>query len=334
MTGRVATAKPYNGPLITQQCQEAGKSFTEIGSHLLIQGDIDLSDPRLKSQVFRKDGSVTTTAKGFGRQITSLRSEIESLDLEKSQDRKIKSLLAAQKKIFGDAPQRIDPGGPKAAQTAICLENIAMQIPAEGNQELITNCLAFAAKTSDRCVYAQRHKEFDGLVAPLARKYQTTIPDMAKELIRAGRIPDDDPRAQTPSGREPEANRLMTAPFLDFIKTSVASSLSKAKRIENPVFGRRAIVDDVVNLKMLPGSSSPRASDERACAFMMTIAQINERMAMNAHISGARPQTVQSMLDTADSASRRAMVYEVRAGMRDHQNSIHVVKKAARDARH
>jgi hypothetical protein len=322
------------GVLITPLARENGVTYYVAASYLKTQGALTEDDPRLGAAVMRDDDIVASTAKGFGARVTHLQEALKGIAADAATKRKIKSLLATQKKVCGEDPSKISPNGDQAAQVALCMEKAAMLIPQSGHEDLVTGCLSFAATTTDRCVYEMRHKGFDGLVAPLAYRHQTSVSDMAKELVRAGKIPADDPRATAVPQRNGRSGDLMTKPFMDYVKSSLASSVIKARSIENATFGRRAIFNEVAEMKVLPKASSKASGgDDRARDFMLTIAKINERVAMNVHLSGGDPATVSSTLELADSASRRAMVYDMRSKARAIDEHSRASRKSSNDAR-
>lgn len=312
---------------ITANAQNAGATYKVAGDALCASGLLSENDFRLSPGIGDKNKRLPSftpdTLQDSHETIANMRDDVSPLG--STQTRHFTSLLACHCKLA----RAIGRGRINAAEglggLALTQEDIGLFLHACGTEttkRAATQIMRLAADTNDKAVLTNLHKDFDGLVCPIAGKTNQSFGRVAQNLWRDGQIETSDPRLDLQTSHI-EKHPLYNSPaghFIEKVSILVRDTLPRIHDIaDDPIWGRSAIDDDITNFKLHAGRlrnelhTTETSRMKSHHGMMSSLAAMTERVGLGLAHGKTSPDAATEFFTLSCSADRRAYLYLKRA---------------------
>lgn len=315
---------------IQEFCQPAlkfGREYHVVARNLLALGHIAKDDPRLAPDAVDPGAPVELSCRAFlaeaGRRHRDALDCIQALRGEGTGDaqrprsplraapEELRANLALGGKLLHAVAQTGDHRGLAAGALAMAFERSAVRLDRLGAPRPVAGPLVtLAARTADRAMLAERHRDYEGLVADVVAGAELDAPTSARGLWRAGHLSDRDPRRHPDEPAIAGLNWLNRGEFMDHVKGLIRSHVGRVDDTGDPVHSKAAVRADIARLPPLPDRpEAPAEAHARSARFVLLVARATERMAMHLHAADAEAnrEAVGALLATSVSAAMRSV---------------------------
>lgn len=307
-------------PLYICQVAQQGRLEYHIAAGALLARDaIAGNDPRVSGRLISPPMSLDMSRAAALAEMQHYNGLITDTHSQDIKAVGLQGTLALQKKLITAIAQGAPHDGMEAAAVGITFEALGLGLHAAGRSVNLTRrIISIGLRASDRSVLAERHREFDGLVGPLAQHAGMDFSAVADSLARSGLIRRHDPRRRVEPSLLKMFNDQDTGTFMRSMKTVLFREALNLGPSKHPVFDRSRITREIAELPRQVDSQdkSELGVIRRHEILMKRLSLVGEVAAMNiSHSPVGKKASVDMFLAAAVSAHQRGQMFEERARM-------------------